>query len=417
GQSIVAESTFFSPQPQISMVIMDQKTGYVKAISGGRGQKMASRTLNRATGTYRQPGSTFKVVAAYAAAIDDFGKTISSTYEDEPYAYSNGREVHNWLTNTYQGTVSIRQAIANSINVAAVKCITEITPQVAYKKLLDFGFTSLDPEHDINQPLALGGIYRGVSNLELTAAYASIANQGTYNQPIFYTCIRNMDGDVILENDADTHRVLKEGTAFQLTLAMQDVISYGTGGALALPCGMPVAGKTGTTSAYNDVWFVGYTPYYTCGIWAGYDNNEKLGGDERNYHKTIWRNVMNALASELPIIQFDRPEGVVSAWVCDDTGMIPNEFCPGMHEAFFTPDTLPQSVCSLHQPPPPPVESLVESITDDSDSSGELDYGTSSESSSEAPVEPPSSDPAPPSSEDPPPPPENSPEATAEMPY
>ena len=356
GESIIAERTNFSPQPQSSLTIIDQKTGYVKAIVGGRGEKTASLTLNRATNTYRQPGSTFKVLSTYAPALDQ-GMTLATTFEDEPYAYSDGTRVRNWLTESYHGPTTIRYAIEQSVNVVAVKCLTAITPQLGFDYLQNFGFSNLVTEEtingqvfsDIHQPLALGGITHGVSNLELAAAYAALANGGTYIKPMFYTKILDQEGNVILENTPQTTSVVKESTAYLLTSAMEDVVKQGTGTALQLD-NMSVAGKTGTTSAYNDVWFAGYTPYYTCAVWAGYDNNEKLSpeGIGRSYHQILWRKIMNRIHENLPDVGFTEPASVTEATVCELSGDLASSGCPAVTE-YFERSTLPTQRCTSHR--------------------------------------------------------------------
>ena len=191
----LGERITITPQPQASVVIIDQSTGYIKAIVGGRGSKDASLTLNRATYTLRQPGSTFKIITAYAPAIDARGKTLATTYDNEEYAYEDGTPVSNWDLNNYTGPTTIRDAIARSVNVVAVKCITEITPRLGYEYAKAMGISTLYESYDtgtqiltdIIQPLALGGITQGVTNLELCGAYASIANLGQYIKPRFYT--------------------------------------------------------------------------------------------------------------------------------------------------------------------------------------------------------------------------------------
>ncbi len=182
----VYESCQMTIQPQASMVIMEQSTGNVVAMIGGRGEKNASRTLNRASDTLRQPGSTFKVLAAYAPAFEELGYGPGTVQYDGPFAYTEngkiGRLVRN-VSGNYRGWTTIREAITRSINVVAVKTITDVTPTVAIDYLLRFGFTSLELEgsnNDYTQSLALGGLTHGVSNLELTAAYAAIANGGEY---------------------------------------------------------------------------------------------------------------------------------------------------------------------------------------------------------------------------------------------
>ena len=142
GSTVVAERVSFAPQPQSSMSVIDQHTGYVKAIIGGRGEKTASLTLNRATDTTRQPGSTFKILSTYAPALNEKGMTLATTFEDEPYNYPDGSPVNN-ATKSYNGTTTIRKAIQNSINVVAVKCLEEVTPQLGLQYLDNFGFTTL----------------------------------------------------------------------------------------------------------------------------------------------------------------------------------------------------------------------------------------------------------------------------------
>ena len=288
GSKVVAERVNFAPQPQSSMSVIDQQTGYVKALIGGRGEKTASLTLNRATDTTRQPGSTFKIVSTYAPALNEKGMSLATTFEDEPYEYPDGSPVNN-ATRSYNGTTTIRTAIQNSINVVAVKCLEQVTPELGLQYLDNFGFTTLahgteaDTDangnvwSDANLATALGGITRGVTNIELCASYAAIANGGTYIKPIYYTKILDHSGNVLIENTSAGRSVIKESTAYLLTSAMEDVVKKGTGTACQLD-NMAVAGKTGTTEAYNDLWFVGYTPYYTCAVWSGYDNNEKLPG-------------------------------------------------------------------------------------------------------------------------------------------
>ena len=263
GSTVVAERVSFAPQPQSSMSVIDQHTGYVKAIIGGRGEKTASLTLNRATDTTRQPGSTFKILSTYAPALNEKGMTLATTFEDEPYNYPDGSPVNN-ASKSYGGTTTIRKAIQNSVNVVAVKCLEEVTPQLGLQYLDNFGFTTLahgteaDRDAngtvwtDANLPLALGGLTHGVTNVELCAAYAAIANSGNYIEPIYYTKILDHNGNVLIEKNSAGRSVIKESTAWLLTSAMEDVVTQGTGTACQLD-NMTVAGKTGTTDAYKDI--------------------------------------------------------------------------------------------------------------------------------------------------------------------
>ncbi|MBD5476362.1 MAG: glycosyl transferase [Lachnospiraceae bacterium] len=358
GDEVFGETISLTPQPQVSIVVEDQSTGYIVAMEGGRGAKSGSRTLNRATDTTRQPGSTFKVVSTYAPAFDSAGLTLATVMNDAPFNYADGRPVANWYGETYRGLSSLREGIAQSMNIVAVKTLTQITPQLGYDYLTNFGFTTLEERKEINgkiysdiqQALALGGITNGVTNEELNAAYACIANGGTYIKPKLYTKVLDHDGNIILDNTMPQSRqVIKETTAFLLTNAMVDVVTVGTGGSVHFS-DMAMAGKTGTTSDYNDVWFSGYTPYYTATTWAGFDNNVKLTGDEKNLAKKLWRTVMSKIHEGLPNEPFNVPSGIVTATVCSRSGKLPIDgLCSGtLRSEYFAEGTVPTETCDVH---------------------------------------------------------------------
>ena len=370
GSTVVAERISFAPQPQSSMSVIDQHTGYVKAIIGGRGEKTASLTLNRATDTTRQPGSTFKIVSTYAPALNEKGMTLATTFEDEPYNYPDGSPVEN-ASLSYGGTTTIRRAIQNSINVVAVKCLEQVTPELGLQYLDNFGFTTLahgteaDTDADgnvwtdANLSMALGGLTHGVTNVELCAAYAAIANGGNYIEPIYYTKILDHDGNVLIEKTSAERSVIKESTAWLLTNAMEDVVTKGTGTACQLD-NMTVAGKTGTTDDYNDLWFVGYTPYYTCAVWSGFDNNEKLPNDySREFHKGLWRKVMNRIHEGLADQEFTMPSSIEKLSVCAETGLLPRAGCPVITEYFDIGD-VPDEYCDNHFYEPEPIPEYTE---------------------------------------------------------
>ena len=362
GDEVYDESVSLTAQPQVSITIEEQSTGYIVAMVGGRGTKEASRTLNRATDTKRQPGSCFKIVAGYAPGLDSGLITLATAINDAPFNYANGRPVGNWYSG-YRGISNARQGIIDSMNILAVKVITYITPQLAYEYLQNFGFTTIvDREEktvngetqiysDIQQSLVLGGLTYGVTNEELNASYATIANGGVYIKPKLYTKILDHDGNVILDNtEPESRRVLKETTAFLLTSAMQDVVTSGTG-TLANFGTTAIAGKTGTTSDYNDVWFTGYTNYYTACVWEGYDDNTKLRtGDERNIAKKLWRKVMGRIHEDLPSASFSVPSGIVTATVCSQSGKLPIEgLCDGcLKTEYFAEGTVPTETCDVH---------------------------------------------------------------------
>lgn len=358
GDEVYGETISLTPQPQVSLVVEDQKTGYIVAMEGGRGAKSGSRTLNRATDTTRQPGSTFKIVSTYAPALDSAGLTLATVMNDAPFNYAGGRPVANWYGEQYRGLSSLRDGIRDSMNIVAVKTLTQITPQLGFDYLVNFGFTTLEERKEINgqvfsdiqQSLALGGITNGVTNEELNAAYACIANHGTYIKPKLYTKVVDHDGNIILDNTTpQSKQVIKETTAFLLTDAMVDVVTSGTGGSVNFGS-MAIAGKTGTTSDYNDVWFAGYTPYYTATTWAGYDNNVKLSGDEKNLAKKLWRAVMSKIHEDLPNESFSVPAGIVTATVCSRSGKLPIAgLCDEtLRTEYFAEGTVPEETCDVH---------------------------------------------------------------------
>lgn len=312
------ETLTYTVQPQASLSLMDQYTGEVKAIVGGRGEKTANRTLNRATNTTRQPGSTFKILASYAPALDAGGMTLATVQDDAPYSYKNGTPLRNYDSN-FRGFTTLREAITNSVNIVTVKTLTDVGTDLGYNYLLNFGFTTIVPEDNV-QSLALGGITNGVTNLELTAAYATVANSGTYTKPRFYTKVLDSEGNVLIDNTPQTHTVLRTSTAWLLTSAMQDVITKGTGTPANFGTNMPAAGKTGTTTKNRDSLFAGFTPYYTCVVWGGYDDNAEL--ENTKYTRLIWKAVMGRVHEDLDYKDFFTCDDITSATVCKKSGKL-----------------------------------------------------------------------------------------------
>ena len=352
---IVDERLNITLQPQVSVVLMDQYTGHVKAIVGGRGAKTTSLSLNRATASPKQPGSCFKVLSTYAPGLNECGMTLATTIKDEPYRYASGQPVNN-RDNKYIGSARVRYAIEHSMNVCAVRTLTEtVGLEKGYKYLENFGFTTLvnnDPNYpgmsDIAQATALGGITRGVYNIEMTAAYAAIANSGIYTEPLLYTEILDHDGNVLIDNSKPiTRRVLKESTAFLLTSAMQDVINRGTGTPARLN-NMPAAGKTGTTENSTDLWLSAYTPYYTCSVWTGYDEDKTLEQFwNQSWHEVIWKHIMDRTHAELEYKNITPPASVLQRTICTQTGKLAVNGCPSITE-YFDKDTLTKETCPGH---------------------------------------------------------------------
>ena len=285
GDTVLAETVNYFLEPQASFVIINHSTGEVVALSGGRGEKTVSRSLNRATVTKRQPGSTFKVLTAFAPALELYNKTLATTYYDSEYIYkyaNTSKTFKNWYSSGYLGFQNIRAGIIYSLNIIAIRCLMEtVTPEVGVKYAKRLGISTLDEVEDANPAVALGGLTYGVTNLELTNAFASIANGGNYREPILYTKVYDHYGNVILDNTKNkTTRVMSKENAYLLTSAMADSMvggkAFSSSNMNITPTStrasfkkMALAGKSGTTTNNNDVWFVGFSPYYTAGIWGG----------------------------------------------------------------------------------------------------------------------------------------------------
>ena len=365
GDEVLTENIRSTLQPQVSFSLIDQSTGQVKVLVGGRGEKKDDLALNRATAFTRQPGSTFKILSTYAPALDTGGMTLATVFDDAPYTYENGDRVTNYNPDEYRGLITIRDAIIDSNNIVAVKALTQLTPQVGYDFLLKLGFTTLvnnrqtsngSTESDVNQALSLGGITDGVTNVELTAAYAAIANHGYYNEPILYTTVEDSHGNVLLENESSPKLFMKATTSWLLTDAMKDVVSEGTGVAAQLNSDMAVAGKTGTTSNDYDFWFCGYTPYYTASIWTGYDYNTSFDNDNK-YHEQIWAKIMDQIieTQQQEVRDFDACEDIRTATICAKSGKLPvSGVCSNDPEKnmerveYFEAGTEPTESCENH---------------------------------------------------------------------
>lgn len=363
GGSVTYEKSYFVIQPQISFSIIEQSTGYVKVLVGGRGDKSTDRGLNRATNDVaRQPGSSIKPLVAYGPGLDTGAITLATAIDDAPYYYSgtDAKLVKNYTEGEYLGYITVRAALARSQNVPAVKVLTQITPSVGFSYLQKFGLSTLvspqnavNGSHDVVQSLALGGMTKGVSNIDMTAAYAAIANKGVYTKPIYYTKVLDSDGNVIIDNSIpETHKVLKESSAWLLTSGLESVVSSGTA-TRAKVSNQPTVGKTGTTQFDTDIWFCGFTPYYTASIWVGYDDNSRKVSSVN--HTSIWRAIMEQVHSGLPSGEFEKPEDIVEVEVCSKSGKLPVEgLCDSdprgscIITEYFSIDNQPTEHCDTH---------------------------------------------------------------------
>ena len=343
----IDERTDFTVQMQSAFVLIDQHTGYVKAIVGGRGEKKESMSFNRATDMTRQPGSTFKILSTYAPALDEKGDTLASTKVDKVYTGYGGHQVNNVDMVCTNGPITFRRAIEQSKNTIATWVMDEdVTPEFAYNFLIDrFGFTTLVPEDKVIS-MAIGGLTNGVTPLEMTNAFAAIANKGIYTEPVFYTKVVDHDGNVIINNEvSETHQAVKESTAYLLTSAMQDVVTgaYGTARQTALS-NMPVAGKTGSTEYRRDHWFIGYTPYYTAGIWFGFDDNTPIRDRTWDYYgqQRLWKKIMEQVHANLERKEFEVPSTVQKSYVCAKSGKLATNRCASRTYEYIATDNMPE---------------------------------------------------------------------------
>lgn len=363
GDSVTNETITPILEPQESVVVMNQSNGHVAAISGGRGEKEGSLTLNRALHCHRQPGSASMIISTFAPAIDSCGATLASTYYDAPYSSGN-QQVLNWWGNPYLGYNNIRQAITYSMNVIGARCLTSlVSDSTAYDYLELFGLGDASGQ-EISFSLANTNSSYTVTNEMLTAAFASIANDGIYQKPTYYTKVLDRQGNILLESVPSQTRIIKSSSAALLTNAMEDVISsdssyyyqYGITptGKLCQVDSMTLAGKSGTTTSGSDVWFIGYSPYYTCGIWSGYDDSKVLSNGTE-YHKTIWQKIMARIHADLDNKDFVFTDELESAKICSKSGLLAVDgVCnssssnASVYTEYFAPGTAPTSYCDRH---------------------------------------------------------------------
>ena len=315
---VVNNPDYYTSDEQASLVLMDTETGQIRALIGGRGEKNANLLLNRATSMVRQPGSTIKIIGEYAAAIDSGAMTLGTVIADAPCTYSDGTEVHNF-DGAYKGNITVQTAISQSRNIVALKCFNQVGLDPTWNMIGNFGISTLT-ENDKVEALALGGTYSGVTNLEMTAAYASIARGGVYAEPILYTKILDHDGNVLIEKKQTTRRVISENTAKLLTCALEDAMLSGTGVEANFEGDtvIDLAGKSGTTTDIRDAWFIGYSPSLTCGVWGGFDDNRTQ--ESSTYVKYIWKDVMAGAHTQNAKEEFETGKNFEEVEICTKCG-------------------------------------------------------------------------------------------------
>ena len=368
NSSDVFLSTSEALQPESSMVVIDPYTGDVLGLVGGRGNKFQNRILNRATGTKRPPGSSIKPISVYAPAIESGILNYGSIVNDNPIQLPTGEYWPQNLPIGYEGSITLARAIATSKNTVAVRTLQELTPQESFNFLKNKLHISSLVESNVTEdgrivsdvnlaPLALGQLSYGISVYELTAAYDIFPNLGIYSKPRLYTSVTDSNGNNILTNEVEQEIVISEQSASIMTKLLMSVTDYGTAKNMNTTKIVDTAGKTGTSTADFDRWFVGYTPYYLAGVWVGYDNNIALSSFSSNPAVHIWDAVMVKLHDKIvseaketgaELRKFDLAPGIREVRCCTVSGLAATAYCPSTAVYYFTAGEEPEHSCYIH---------------------------------------------------------------------
>lgn len=351
-------------QPQSAFVIMDHTSGEIKAIMGGRksfGQKIYNRAL-----VPHQPGSAIKPIGTYSVAIESKKWTAASVIDDVPAYLNHDAPTERWPVNWYEdsafkyrGRKNLRQGVEDSLNVVTAKLASAVGVPAIVAHLKAIGITTIEEANgsDMNiSAVALGGMTYGISPLELTGAYASYANQGVYQKPISFTKITDISGHVIIDNTHMPVQVIDKQVAFIIQDMMRTAVTRGYAQKAQIRPdnkGIPIAGKTGTTSDMRDALFVGYSPYYTAAVWFGNDTRLKMDQGS-GAAAEFWQLVMSELHKDLPDKDFEEPEGLIRASVDRISGKRPSQLSSKdpagsqIYTEIFLPGTIPTSLDDAH---------------------------------------------------------------------
>ena len=331
---------------QAAMVIIDHKTGQVLGCVGALGKKTTSRGLNRATQSIRQTGSCIKPIAVLVPGISKKEFTGATIFADEQTIFADGYKPENY--SNYLGNITVRRALESSQNIPFVEMMEKIGPKTSMNYLEKMGITTLS-QKDENLALALGGLDRGISPLQMAGAYATIANDGEYIEPTFYTKAETSNKKIIVESKQKKKRVFSKEVAYIVKELLTEPVrgNHGTATYCSIS-GMDVAAKTGTTDDNYDRWLCGFTPYYTGVTWYGYDKNESINyNGKKNPAGILWANIMSRVHSNLQNAKFEKPSGVTKVTVCAETGRKANTGCPNTYDEYFLTGTTPTS-CNKH---------------------------------------------------------------------
>ena len=330
---------------QAAMVIIDHTTGHVIGCTGGLGEKTEARSFNRATQTVRQTGSSIKPLSVLAPGIDKKAITASTIFDDTEQDFADG--YHPTDYNGSLGKITVRRAVESSQNIPFVEMMEEIKPKTAMQYLKNMGISTLT-EEDNSLVLALGGLQVGISPLQMAGAYATIANDGEYIEPVFYSKICNNSGSTIVEPKQEKRRVFSKEVAYILKEILTQPVCGSNGTATYCKIqGIDVAAKTGTTDGDYDRWLCGFTPYYTAVTWFGFDQNETVKYNNKNPAGLIWANVMSRIHTGKQGATFEKPYAITQATICAKTGQKARSGCTDTYTEYFLWFTVP-GLCAEH---------------------------------------------------------------------
>lgn len=313
--------------------------------TGGLGKKTESRTFNRATQSVRQTGSAIKPIAVLAPAIDKKIITASTIFDDTEQDFENGYHPEDYSKPL--GKVTVRRAVESSQNIPFVEIMEQLKPKTSIKYLEKMGVTTLT-EKDNGLPLSLGGLEKGISPLQMAGAYSTIANDGIYIEPTFYTKVEKHNGKTLIKANQKKKRVFSKEVAYILkNLLTQPVLGQNGTATYCKISGVDVAVKTGTTDENYDRWLCGFTPYYTAVTWFGYDQNESVEFNQRNPAGLIWVNVMSRIHTGLNSAKFEKPNTVFSSTICAETGKKARSGCQNTYTEYYLWLTTPD-LCDKH---------------------------------------------------------------------
>lgn len=335
-------------QTQMGMTIIDFKTGKVVAMGGALGSDNGNN-FNYATSKERQTGSSIKPLANISSGLEEKVITASTVYYDNFTTFPGTPKWEPRNAGGYQGPCTVRKAIEVSSNIVNAKIFYNVGAKTVVKYLNAFGLDTYT-EADASGSLAIGGINKGSSTLQMAAAYACLANKGTYIEPTFYEKLVDANGNIIVEPEQETRRVISEANAYIVTNIMMDVVTGSQGTARAAYMqNIDVAAKTGTTDYDDNTWLCGFTPYYAAATWDGYPKGSGEAYSMWNVSNatTLWSNVMKSVHKNLDGARFEKPSNVVTAKICRNSGKLATSKCSSTYTEYFVEGTVPKQ-CDGH---------------------------------------------------------------------